>query len=391
MRFPYARQAITRDDVAAVAAAVESPLLTQGSVLESFEAALAACLGARHAVVCSSGTAALHLAYMALELGPTRGLVTTPITFLATANAARMCEAPVAFADVDPATGNMGAEAARRAIEAAPFPVVALAPVHLGGRACDMLALKALADEHGCALVEDACHAPLAAYRDGNAGRYLVGACAHSDIAVFSFHAIKHVAMGEGGALVTNRDDIAHRARLFRNHGMTRDAAEWQSAPEPDAPWYYEMHEFGWNYRATELQCALGLSQLARLPAAIDRRREIATRYDERLGNLRHLATPAPRAYEDEHVWHLYAVAIDFAALGRTRGEVMRALADRGVGTQVHYIPVNRQPYYAESGARPLPGADAYYAKTLSLPMYVGLENHDIDEIADAVRSVVEG
>jgi UDP-4-amino-4,6-dideoxy-N-acetyl-beta-L-altrosamine transaminase len=391
IRFPYARQSITPADVAAVAAAVEGRLLTQGPVLESFEAALADTLGARHAVVCNSGTAALHLACLALELGPKRGLVTSPITFLATANAARMCDAPVAFADVDPATGNMDVEAARSALESAPFPVAALAPVHLGGRACDMAALKALADAQGCAVIEDACHAPLAAYRDRHGGRHSVGACAHSDIAVFSFHAIKHVAMAEGGALVTNSDAIAARARRLRSHGMSREPSTWRAAPEPDAPWYYEMHEVGWNYRASELHCALGLSQLARLPAAIARRRAIAARYDQRLGNLRHLALPAPRAHADEHVWHLYAVAVDFAALGRTRGQVMRDLADRGVGTQVHYIPVNRQPYYADRGARPLPGADAYYARTLSLPIYVGLDDRDVDEIADAVRSVLEG
>ena len=253
-----------------------------------------------------------------------------------------------------------------------------------------MVALNALADAHGCALVEDACHAPLAAYRDDNGGRYIVGACAHSDIAVFSFHAIKHVVMGEGGAVLTNSDAIAARARLLRNHGMTRDPADWRAAPEPDAPWYYEMHEVGWNYRATELQCALGLSQLNRLPDGNRRRREIAARYDERLGNLRHLTTPAPCASPEDHAWHLYAVAIDYAALGRTRGQVMKALAARGVGTQVHYIPVNHQPYYADQGHRPLPGADAYYEKTLSLPMYIGLEDSDVDEIADAVRAVVE-
>lgn len=389
IRFPYARPQVTAEDVAAVTRAMSGHFLTQGPSVAAFEAALAECVGARHAIACNSGTAALHLAYLALELGPERGLITTPITFLATANAARMCDAPVAFADVDPATGNMTVESARRALEAAPFPVGALAPIHLGGRACDLVALKALADEYGCALVEDACHAPLAGYRDGAGRRHLVGACAHSDIAVFSFHAIKHVAMGEGGAVLTNSDAIAASARLMRNHGMTRDSTEWQRAPEPDAPWYYEMHEFGWNYRATELQCALGLSQLKRLPDGIRRRQAIAARYDEQLGNLRNLATPAARRFSEDHAWHLYAVAINFKALGQTRGQVMKALAARGIGSQVHYVPVNRQPYYSALGNAPLPGADAYYATTLSLPMYVGLEDRDVDEIADAVRAVV--
>jgi len=391
IRFPYARQWVTEDDVAAVTAVMRGPFLTQGLVLPEFEAALAKTFGARHAVVCNSGTAALHLAYLALELGPERGLITSPITFLATASAARLCGAPVAFADVDSRTGNMTVESARRALESAPFPVAALAPVHLGGRPCDLAGLRALADRHGCAIVEDACHAPLAAYRDAEGARFVVGACSHSDVAVLSFHAIKHVAMGEGGAVLTSSDRIAERARLLRNHGMTRDPAAWVAAPEPEAPWYYEMHDVGWNYRATELQCALGLSQLKRLDESNRRRAEIAARYDERLGNLKYIAPPPAPIRADEHAWHLYPVAIDFAALGASRGQVMKALAARGVGSQVHYIPLYRQPYYAAQGHAPLPGAETYYARTLSLPMYLGLENGDVDEICDAVRAVVRG
>ncbi len=389
IRFPYARQWVTKDDVAAVAAAMQGAFLTQGAVVDAFEAALGTRFGVKHAVVCNSGTAALHLAYMALGLGPARGLVTTPITFLATTNAARMCNAPVAFADVDPTTGNMTVEAARRALEFARFPVAAIAPVHLGGRPCNLPGLRAVAAEYGCAVIEDACHAPLAAYRDAAGKRYAIGDCAHSDAAVLSFHAIKHVAMGEGGAVLTNTDAIAARARLLRNHGLTRNRAEWTAAPEPDAPWYYEMHEVGWNYRATELECALGLSQLKRLGESNRRRAEIAVRYAERLGNLRYLRTPPLPDERDSHVWHLYPAAIDFEALGKSRGQVMNALAAEGVGSQVHYIPLYRQPYYAAQGHKPLPGAEHYYARTLSLPMYFGLEDRDVDTVADIVRKVV--
>ena len=386
IRYPYSRPELTKADVDLVVASLQGQFLTQGPRLAEFEAALARKLGARHAVVCNSGTAALHLAYLGLELGPDRGLLTTPITFLATANAARMCGAPVAFVDVDPVTGNVTAETVRAALDASTVPIAAVAVVHVGGRACDMAALRALTAERGVALVEDACHAPLATYRDGAGKLHTVGGCAHSDAAVFSFHAIKHIAMGEGGALLTNDDRVADAARLYRNHGMTRDPDQWTSAPEAEAPWYYEMHDVGWNYRATEMQCALGLSHLDRLEDGIRTRRRIAARYDRLLAGLNHVATP-PR--DDGNVWHLYPVAIDFAAAGKSRGRVMNELAARGVGTQVHYIPVNRQPYYAALGVAATPHADAYYQRPLSIPIYPGLSDGDLEIIADDIRAVL--
>jgi UDP-4-amino-4,6-dideoxy-N-acetyl-beta-L-altrosamine transaminase len=385
IRFPYSRQDVTDADIRAVTASLRSAFLTQGDNLGAFEEALANKLGVKHAVACNSGTAALHLAYLALELGPDRGLLTSPLTFLATATAARMCNAPVVFADADATTGNLTPESTKAALDQATDPIAAITAIHLGGRACDLPALRHLTKERSLALVEDACHAPLAAYRDGDRF-YSVGACAHSDVAVFSFHAIKHVAMGEGGALVTNDNVIADRARLYRNHGMTRNPKDWQVAPEPDAPWYYEMHEIGWNYRATEMQCALGLSQLGRIDESIHRRRLIAERYDELFAGLNHLSTPIP---DDGHVWHLYPVAIDFAAVGKTRGRVMRELADRGIGTQVHYIPVNSQPYYRQPRQWMTPGADAYYSRTLSIPMYPGLSDSDLETIAGHMRAVL--
>lgn len=386
IRYPYARPDLRQADIDCVIDSMRGQFLTQGPKLALFETALAEKLGAKHAVVCNSGTAALHLAYLALELGPERGLLTSPLTFLSTANAARMCNAPVAFADVDPLTGNMTSDTARAALERANIPVAALTVVHLGGRACDMVGLKKIAAERGIALVEDASHAPLARYRGERDESYSVGACAHSDVAAFSFHAIKHLAMGEGGALLTNDDRIAARARLFRSHGMTRDMASWTEAPEPDAPWYYEMHEIGWNYRASEMQCALGLSQLARLDEGIDRRRAIARRYGELLAGMNHLTLPPA---DGGHVWHLYPVAIDFDAIGKTRGEVMKELAGRGVGTQVHYIPLNRQPYYKDTPNGVTPGADAYYRRTLSIPMYPTLSDGDVNTIVDTVRDVL--
>jgi dTDP-4-amino-4,6-dideoxygalactose transaminase len=309
------------------------------------------------------------------------------MTFLSTANAARMCDAPVAFTDVDPQTGNVTPETARVALDRTRVPIAALTTVHLGGRACDMASLRKLTAERGIALIEDASHAPLAKYRDERGQDYSVGACAHSDVAAFSFHAIKHLAMGEGGALLTNDDRIADRARLFRSHGMTRDAAAWTQPPELDAPWYYEMHEIGWNYRASEMQCALGLSQLNRIEENIRRRRQIAQRYDQILGGMNHLATPSP---DPGHVWHLYAVAVDFEAVGQTRGKVMKELAARGVGTQVHYIPLNRQPYYKSVANGATPGADAYYQHTLSIPMYPTLSDSDVVTITQTIRDVLK-
>ena len=391
IKIPYARPWIEEDDIAAVIETLGSQFLSQGPNMAALEAELCASFGVGHAVVCNSGTAALHLAYMALELGPERGLVTAAVTFLATANAARMCGAPVAFADVDPETGNLTATAADAALDAADVPVGAMTAVHLAGRPCDMPALRALAEARGMALVEDACHAPLARYRDYDGESHAVGACAHSDAAILSFHAIKHIATGEGGAVLTNNPEIASRARRLRNHGMIREPAEWQAPPEPEAPWYYEMDELGWNYRASELQCALGRTQLAKLEAGIARRREIAGRYQEYLGNLPHLRCPPWPTSSDGHVWHLYPIAIDFEALGRTRGEMMRALADAGIGTQVHYIPLYKQPYYAANHSAPLAGAEQYYAQTLSIPMYAGLTDVDVDEVVAAIRAVLLG
>ncbi len=265
LRFPYAKPLVEADDIQAVVSSMEGQFLTQGPQLDAFEEELAQALGAEYAIVCNSGTAGLHLAYMADHLGPKNGLLTTPVTFLSTANAASMCDAPVFFCDVDPETGNMTPQTLADALSECHGQVGAIAPVHLGGRACDMPQLQAIAREYGAAVIEDAAHAPLASYHDVDGKRYGVGQCAHSDAAVFSFHAIKHVAMGEGGAVLTNDAEIAARCRSLRSHGMTRDDSAWERTPEPDAPWYYEMSVLGWNYRASELQCALGRNQLAKL------------------------------------------------------------------------------------------------------------------------------
>ncbi len=388
IKYPYSRPEVTSDDLAAITRAAGGQFLTQGPIVEAFERALRARLGGREAIVCNSGTAALHLVYMALGLGPAGGLLTTPLTFLATASAARMCGAPVGFADADPVTGLMTPETLEAAFVAATFPVKAVAVVHLGGRVADMAGLADVAARHGAVLVEDACHAPGASYLSGGT-RHSVGACSHSAAATFSFHAIKHVTMGEGGAVLTNDPALARRMRVLRSHGLVRNADQWVDPPEPHAPWYYEMHEIGWNYRADELACALGLSQFGRLDLSLERRRELVAAYRNLLDDIVGLRLPESPVDPASHAWHLYSVSIDFARLGRSRGQVMRDLASRGIGSQVHYIPLSHQPYYRRFAKLDLPGADAYYAGTLSLPLYPALTDVDQRAIAEAMREVL--
>lgn len=394
--YPYSCPDIREEDVEAVADLLRSgAFLSQGPEITAFEQELESEIGCKHAIVCNSGTAALHLAYLALEAGPDRGVMTTPITFLATANTAVMCDAPVRFADVDRQTGNLTAKSVKQALEANAAcrdasSLAILAPVHLAGRPCDMPAIKVIADAHGLAIVEDASHALGAFYEDELGERFKVGACTHCDIAIFSFHAIKHVCMGEGGVLCTNDDRLADRARRFLNHGITRDSLEWFSPPEPNAPWYYEMHEIGWNYRATDLVCALGRSQLARAEEGGVHRRHLAKAYEAALQAVVEIAAPASQANEGGHAWHLYPVAIDFAQLGLLRGDVMRGLKTRGVGTQVHYIPLHHQPYYKEMPHIPLPEADAYYANSLSIPMHMKMDEDAVRYIVDQMKAVLQ-
>lgn len=391
IRFPYSRPDVTDADVDAIVAAARSQFLTQGPRVADFEAALAQRFTGRDAIVVNSGTAALHLIYLALGLGPDAGLLTSPLTFLATANAARMCGAPVAFADVDPITGLVTPQTIAAALQQATVPIKVITVVHLGGRVCDMEGIAAVAEAHGCKVVEDACHAPGAWTAATRTGSHPVGACSHSAAAAFSFHAIKHVSMGEGGALLTNDPELAARARTLRSHGMLRNPADWQSPPEENAPWYYEMHEVGWNYRADEIACALGLSQFRRLDNALEARSRQVALYDRLLADIPFLTRPSVPQDQRTHAWHLYSVAIDFARVGKSRSEVMTQLAERGIGTQVHYIPLVHQPYYRPMASGGFPGVEAYYRATLSIPLYTSLSADDQNQIAESIRAVLGG
>lgn len=389
---PYGRQDIDDDDVAAAVAVLRSDWLTQGPATPAFEAKLAAKLGAAEAVACATGTAALHLALAALDLAPGDAVAVPANTFLATANAVRLAGGEVAFADVDPDAGlttpaHLAAALDRAA--AAGWRARALLPVHFAGQTVDMPGTAALAQARGgLAVIEDACHAIGGAAVSGDGTFRPVGACADSLAACFSFHPVKTIAAGEGGAVTVNDPALAARLRRLRNHGMIREGfSDAAAALDTDGtinPWHYEMPEVGLNYRLTDLQAALAASQLRRLDAFIDRRRALMDLYDRLLAPLAPWVRPIRRVDGCRPGWHLCAVRIDFAGLGVTRAAVMNGLRARGVGSQVHYIPVHRQPYYRERyGLLSLPGAEARFAQTLSLPLYPGLSD------ADVVRVVV--
>ncbi|MBU1379127.1 MAG: UDP-4-amino-4,6-dideoxy-N-acetyl-beta-L-altrosamine transaminase [Alphaproteobacteria bacterium] len=380
---PYGRQTIEDDDIAAVAEALRGDFLTTGPTVEAFERAFAETVGARHAVACANGTAALHLAMLALKVQPGEVVIAPSITFLATANCARYVGADVVFADVDPDTGLMTPQTLAQAIgHVGDRRLRAVLPVHLRGDVAELPALAALAAAAGAVLVEDAPHALGTTMRFGNAAE-TVGDVRHSAMATFSFHPVKTIATGEGGMVTTNDPAIAERLRTLRSHGMVRPAGA--------EPWWYEMPEPGFNYRLPDILCALGLSQLKKLPRFAARRRTLAAAYAEALAPLAPLVRQAVRPAWSDPVLHLMTVLIDFEAAGRSRLEVVEALKARGVGSQVHYIPVHRQPYYRDLyGDLDLPGADAWYARCLSLPLYPGMEDGDVATVVSALRAALK-
>ena len=379
---PYGRQTIEDDDIAAVVEALKADFLTTGPTVEAFELAFAEKVGARHAVACANGTAALHLAMLALRVQPGEVVIAPAITFLATANCARYVGAEVVFADVDPDSGLMTRETLAEALTRLDGRKLrAVLPVHLRGDAADLPGLAALASDAGAVLVEDAPHALGTTMTFGNVAER-VGDVRHSAMSTFSFHPVKTIATGEGGMVTTNDPALAERLKVLRSHGMVR--------PEGSEPWWYEMAEPGFNYRLPDILCALGLSQLAKLDRFAARRRALAKAYGTALAPLQPLIRLAARPAWSDPVLHLMCVLIDFEAAGRTRRQVVEALKARGVGSQVHYIPVHRQPYYRDRyGELALPGAEAWYARCLSLPLYPGMADSDVAKVVDALRDAV--
>ena len=376
---PYGRQDISEADIAAVRDVLTSDFLTQGPVVPRFEAALADICNASHALAVNSATSALHIACMALGLGPGDLLWTVPNTFVASANVGVYCGADVDFVDIDPATYCMSVEALAaklaQASKVGRLPKV-LIPVHFAGQSADMKAIGALAKQHGIRVIEDASHAVGARYLDTP-----VGDCAHSDIAVFSFHPVKIITTAEGGVATTNDPHLAQRMDLHRSHGVTRNPELMDGAG--DGGWYYQMVDLGYNYRMTEMQAALGLSQLERLAEFVERRNVLAQRYDRLLGNLP-LTRPAqnPDCYS---AYHLYPILVD------NRAEVFDRLRAAGIGVNVHYIPVHTQPFWKARGFAEgdFPNAEAYYARAISIPLYAGLSEADQDIVVHAIANAL--
>jgi perosamine synthetase len=379
---PYGRQLIEEDDIQAVVDVLRSDMLTTGPAVECFEAALASAVGADHAVAVSSGTAALHAACFAAGVGEGDEVLVPAVTFLASANCARFLGAEPIFVDVDASTGLM--DPARVAEKCTPR-TRAIIPVHLNGAVADVGALREAAPD--ACMIEDAAHA-----LGAKQGAGVVGACGSgSSMATFSFHPVKHVTTGEGGAITSNDPAIDARLRGFRNHGIVHDPAQFEQTPH--GPWYYEQQFLGHNLRMTDIQAALGCSQLAKLDRFVGRRRGLAARYESliaasELSSVEPVVLPqdAPKC-----AYHLYAVRIDFDGLGFDRSALMQALRSRGIGTQVHYIPLPMQPYYRKRGwkAEDFPGANRYYESVLSLPMFPSMQDTDVDRVVDALSESI--
>lgn len=384
-QLPYGRHDITPDDIDAVIAVLRSDFLTQGPMVPRFEQLVSEYCGAEHAVAVNSATAALHLACLALGLGPGDWLWTSPITFVASANCGLYCGANVDFVDIDPRTHNLCPRALRQKLVVARargrLPKVVV-PVHLCGSPCDLQAIHDLAQEYDFKIIEDASHAIGAEYRGEP-----VGSGRYSDITVFSFHPVKIITTAEGGMALTNNAPWAEKMALLRSHGITRDSERMTRSG--DGPWYYEQVALGFNYRMTELQAALGVSQLARLDQYVTRRHQLAQRYDELLGSLP-VVLPW-RDHDSRSSVHLYVVRVPAGSIQRSRLEVFEALREQGIGVNLHYIPVHTQPFYERMGFRAgdFPLAEHYYAEAISLPMYPTMSAADQDRVVAALREAL--
>lgn len=382
---PYGRQDITQADIDAVVGVLRSDFLTQGPQVPLFEKRVAEHVGARHALAVNSATSALHIACLALGLGKSDWLWTSPITFVASANCGLYCGAQVDFVDIDPRTYNLCPQALeRKLIEAektGKLPKVVVA-VHLCGQPCNMSAIHALSQRYGFKIIEDASHAIGGKYK----GEFIGNGC-YSDITVFSFHPVKIITTAEGGMALTNDAELANKMALLRSHGITRDAE--QMTHTADGPWYYQQIDLGFNYRMTELQAALGVSQMDRLDQYVARRHELATRYDTLLADL---PITLPWQHPDSYSGlHLYVIRLKLEQLDKTHRQVFDALRAQGIAVNLHYIPVHTQPYYQEMGfkLRDFPEAERYYAEAISLPMFQTLTESQHNQVVVALEKAV--
>lgn len=378
----YGHQHITEKDIQAVERVLHSDWLTQGPAVESFEKKVANYCGAKYAVAVTNATSALHIACKAAGLGEGDVLWTSPITFTASANCGRYCGADVDFVDIDDRTYNMSVAELQHKLETAVQKPKVVIPVHLAGQSCDMETIKALADEYGFKIIEDASHATGADYKNTK-----VGSCRYSDMTVFSFHPVKIVTTGEGGIVLTNNKELYEKLKLYRSHGITRDSD--LMTQEADGPWYYQQIELGFNYRMTDMQAALGCSQMDSLDEFVARRRYLVKRYNEKLKNL-----PLRTPYQDEAAnpsWHIYIIRVDFTKVKLSKKEIFARMRDRGIVLNLHYIPVHTQPYYQKLGFQKgdFPVSEKYYEEAITLPLYYDLIDEQQDEVIEALKEVL--
>jgi UDP-4-amino-4,6-dideoxy-N-acetyl-beta-L-altrosamine transaminase len=385
---PYGKHHIDQDDIKSVIKVLKGDHLTQGPLVKTFENAISKYVGVKYAVAVTSCTAGLHLAAIASNMKKGKTLLTSPITFVSTANSSLFCGAQTIFADVD-FNVNLSVENVRRICSK--NKINAISPVHFGGLPCDMKRLKKIADKHGALVYEDAAHAFGATFPDGSK----VGSCKHSDMTVFSFHPVKSIAMGEGGIITTNDKKIFHRLLLLRNSGIERENNNFiyknkSKEKTIDNPWYYEMQELGYHYRITDIQCALGLSQLKKINKFLNKRKNLAKRYDSELKDLKNCKI-IHRGLRNNSSNHLYILKINFKKLGISRGNLMKLFKEKEIGTQVHYIPVTSHPYFRNKGydKSNLPNSYEYYEGALSIPLYYDLTRKQQTHVIDQVKKLI--
>jgi UDP-4-amino-4,6-dideoxy-N-acetyl-beta-L-altrosamine transaminase len=379
---PYGHQGIDEDDIQAVVETLRSDFLTQGPKVREFEELLAEYCGAKYAVSFSSGTAALHGAYFAVDIGDGDEVITSPITFLATANAALFLGGRPVFVDIEPDTGNIDAELIEPAITSRTKAIV---PVHFAGHPAEMERIAGVAKKHNLIVIEDACHALGAKYPG-----LVIGDCKYSDMAVFSFHPVKSITTGEGGAVLTNDKEYHERLVMFRHHGITKDKSAFVNKDEGAGQWYYEMQHLGYNYRLTDIQCALGISQLKKLDRFIQKRRQIVNAYNRAFKGNPFFDLPVEKSGV-ESAWHLYAIRLK-DAYKRLKPKIFKELCLRRLGVQVHYIPVHLQPYYRQLGySRDLcPKAKDFYERQISIPIYQAMSDEDVEYVISSLLDVLK-
>jgi UDP-4-amino-4,6-dideoxy-N-acetyl-beta-L-altrosamine transaminase len=394
---PYGRHAIDEDDIQSVVDVLRGDWLTCGPVVEQFEQALADFTGSEYAISCSNGTTALHLALLALGIKEGDWVIVPAITFLATANAVRYVNADVIFADVDPNTGLVTPEILEAVIESFPEKnkIKAFINVHLAGQCENLELIAKIAKKYDLFIIEDAAHAIGTNYIDAKGVSHPIGSCHYADITTFSFHPVKTIATGEGGAVTTNSSYFAEKLKLFRSHGMTRKSDEWvekqqgfdEITGKPN-PWYYEMQDLGFNYRISDINCALGISQLKKIKKFKKARSEIVDQYDEAFKN-HSFVKPIIKNKNSDTAWHLYVLLIDFKLLNKSRASVIDFFKKNNIGTQVHYIPVYSQPYYKKLyGEVICSGSEQYYKNCLSLPLHINLTHDHLSKVIKLIKNL---